>query len=190
MFLKNMRASTGALWNLPHDFNDVATVPSVTAGINHQAPLPAAFCNPNFCNPNFSYNHPFSVPFGLAAASDHSPLSSLEYIANVSFVNYLALVLCINFFLSPPSCRSQEDPSLLLITLVRRLSKLFLLVYNYFQSRYDNMPTDNSTTPLKDVDGDSMSTSRNLKRASSCEGGELVTNRVVINKSNNIKSKL
>ena len=68
MFLLTMRASTGALWNLPHDFNDVATVPSMTAGINRQAPLPAAF---DFCNPDFdlSSDHPFLVPFGIAAAS-------------------------------------------------------------------------------------------------------------------------
>ena len=101
----------------------------------------------------------FSVPFRIAAASDHpSSLSSIEYIANVSFVNFLALILCINFLLSPPSYRSQEDPSLPLITLMRRLSKLFLLlVYNSFPSRYDNMPTADAAPP-KDVDGDSVNT--------------------------------
>jgi len=127
MFLQNMRASTGALWNFPPDFDDVATVPSVSADINRHAPLLAAFFNPNFCHPAFL------VPFGLAAASDHSSMSSMEYIANVSIVNYFAMVLCINFLLSPPSSRSQESPSLPLITLVRRLSKVFLLVYSFFR---------------------------------------------------------
>ena len=78
----------------------------------------------------------------------------MENIANVSFVNYLALVLCINFFLSPPSHRSQEDLSLPLITLVRRLSKVFLLVYNFYQSLYDNMPTADNTP----AEGDSVDT--------------------------------
>ena len=139
-----MRASTGALWNFPPDFNDVATVPSMTAGINRQASLPAVpFCNPDFCNPDSSYHHPFSVPFEIAATTDLPTLSSLDYIANVSFVNYLALILCINFFLSPPSLRLQEDPSLPLITLVRRLSKLFQLL---FRSLYNNMPSTKPKT--------------------------------------------
>ena len=146
MFLNNMRASTGALWNLPPDFNDVATVPSVPAGIHRQAPLPAVFCNPDFCNPDFynpvfSYHHPLLVPLGITAASDHPSLSSIDYIANVSFGNFLSLVLCINFFLSPPSGRLQENPSLALITLVLRLSKLFLLVYDFFSGLHNNMPT-------------------------------------------------
>ena len=109
--------------------------------------LPAVFCNPDFL-----LDYPFSAPFGLAAAAtDHPPLSSLEYITNVSFVNYLALVLCINFFLSPPSCSPQVDPSLPLITLVRRLLKLFLLVYDFFQSLHNNMPT-------ADADAESVNT--------------------------------
>jgi len=117
----------------------------VSAGINRQAPLSAVFFPPDF-----SYNHPFSVPYGIAAASDHPSFSSLDYITNVSFVNFLSLVLCINFFLSPPSCRLQENPSIALITLVRRLSKLFQLI---FQSLYNNMPsTDIPPTDAKSVD--------------------------------------
>jgi len=102
------------------------------------------------------------IPFGIAAAPDNQPsLSSIDCIATVSIVDYFALVLCINFFLSPSSGQLQENPSLVLVTLVRRLSKLLLLVYNYFQQRYDNITTvDNMPTasPPTDVDGDSVDT--------------------------------
>ena len=64
MFLK-MRASTGATWNFPRDFNDVITVPSVPIGIIRHAPLLVIVNTPS--------------------------VSPLNYIVNVSIVNnYLA----------------------------------------------------------------------------------------------------
>ena len=122
-----MHASTGPTWTspLPRNFNDVVTVPLMSIDIIRHTSLLASYPN-------------FLTPFGFAAASDHP---SLYYIANVSILNYLALVLCINIFLSPPSCRSQEDPSLPLITLVHRLSKILLLLYDFYLLIY-NMVAD------------------------------------------------
>ena len=91
-------------------------------------------------------------PFEFNAVPNHHSLLSLDYIDNVSIVNYLALVLCINFFLSPPSCRSREDPYLPLITLVRRLSKIFLLLHDFFLLIY-NMVVDGNDNNSIDTTG-------------------------------------
>jgi len=142
----NIRASTGATWNFPRDFNDVAAVPSVSISIFHHGPLMAS-------NPDFSSPFQFDVFF------DHPSLSSLDYIANVSIVDYLALILCINFFLSSPSCRSQEDPSLPLITLVRRLSKILILLYDLFLLIYnmaDANDDDNKSIDTTDLGFDKL----------------------------------